>query len=142
MKTFRQSFGNVGLLKECEKLERLNIDDSMITDDELMACVREVKSIKYLSIQGTNLLISHRRLFVANRYINRLFAVAIIPLRLPTKISHYISNQYYQQFKNIIAALKVIQAQLREVACVSINLRLYIITILTYLPYLRTPFTG
>ncbi len=52
LRLFKQSFGKLALLSACQHLEQLNIDDSLITDDEFLAGIKELKFIKKLSIQG------------------------------------------------------------------------------------------
>ena len=40
LRFFKQSFGKLTLISDCNHLEELIIDDSLITDDELMAGIR------------------------------------------------------------------------------------------------------
>ncbi len=40
LRFFKQSFGKLALVSDCQHLEELNIDDSLITDDELMVGIR------------------------------------------------------------------------------------------------------
>jgi len=45
LKGFRQSFAQLHLLASCDKLDSLDLEDSLLNDDELMNGLKEFKSI-------------------------------------------------------------------------------------------------